>query len=67
MYFCLLPPALAAGTRFFRTLRQSMGRMRYGIMMFLLLVMILLPIKMIARWTANLSYIVTIPEYFLNL
>jgi len=29
--------------------------------------MTLLPIKMLARWTGNLSYIVSMPEYFLNL
>jgi hypothetical protein len=33
----------------------------------LLLFMALLPIKMILRWTLNLKYIISIPEYFLNL
>jgi hypothetical protein len=29
--------------------------------------MVLLPVKMLGRWTCNLSYIVSIPEYRLNL
>jgi hypothetical protein len=28
--------------------------------------MLLLPIKMLARWSADLSYFVSIPEYYLN-
>jgi hypothetical protein len=32
----------------------------------LLLLMALLPIKMLLRWTFNLKYIISIPEYFLN-
>ena len=32
----------------------------------LLLLMMTLPLKMILRWTINLSYVVSIPEYFLN-
>ena len=54
-------------SKFFRGLYAQLGGVRYAIMMFLLLLMVLLPIKMLARWTGNLSYIVSIPEYFLNL
>jgi len=67
LYFFVVPAALAKGTGFFRGLYSQMGTARYVLMMFLLLVMTLLPIKMLARWTGNLSYIVSIPEYFLNL
>jgi hypothetical protein len=31
-----------------------------------LLLMISLPLKMVLRWTVNLKYIISIPEYFLN-
>ena len=67
LYFFVIPVALARRTRFFRELYAQMGGPRYALMMFLLLVMALLPVKMLARWTGNLSYIVSIPEYFLNL
>lgn len=67
LYFFVLPVALVKRTRFFRGLYSQMDGWRYALMMFLLLVMALLPIKMLARWTGNLSYIVSIPEYFLNL
>ncbi len=66
LYFLVLPAVLAKGAKFFRTLHVQMGTARYALMMFLLLTMTLLPIKMLARWTGNLSYIVSIPEYFLN-
>jgi len=67
LYFFVLPAVLAKGSKFFRGLYAQIGTARYALMMFLLLTMTLLPIKMLARWTGNLSYIVSIPEYFLNL
>lgn len=51
---------------FFRRLHRQMGFMRYQVMVFLLLVMLLMPIKMVLRWTMNLHYIVGITEWFLN-
>jgi hypothetical protein len=65
--FIGVPAALAIANRFFRSLYDRMGLLKYSLMMFLLVVMVLLPLKMIARWTINLSYIVAIPEYMLNL
>ena len=44
-----------------------MGFIRFMVMSNLLLFMALLPIKMILRWTINLKYIISIPEYLLNL
>ena len=32
----------------------------------MLLFMLSLPLKMVLRWTVNLKYIISIPEYFLN-
>ena len=62
--FGVLPVALA-GT-LLRNLRQQIGRARYVVMTLLLLMMLMLPLKMILRWTASLSYIVSIPEYGFN-
>jgi hypothetical protein len=63
-YFVALPTVL--GQTLLRGCRQQMGRGRYVIMTLLLLMMIMLPLKMILRWSFNLSYLVSIPEYFLN-
>jgi hypothetical protein len=64
-YFVILPPLMAVGL--FRKFFVKMGFVRYMLMANLLLFMALLPIKMILRWTLNLKYIISIPEYFLNL
>jgi hypothetical protein len=64
-YFVVLPPVMAI--TFFRRYFQKMGFIRFMVMSNLLLFMALLPIKMILRWTINLKYIISIPEYLLNL
>jgi hypothetical protein len=63
-YFVGLPILL--GRTVFRRFRQQMGRARYTIMILLFLMMLMLPLKMILRWTLNLSYVVSVPEYFFN-
>lgn len=63
-YLFILPPVLAA--TIFRSFFVKMGLFRYMIMSNLLLLMISLPLKMVLRWTVNLKYIISIPEYFLN-
>jgi hypothetical protein len=63
-YLILLPPILAATV--FRSFYIKMGFIRYMLMSNLLLLMISLPLKMVLRWTVNLKYIISIPEYFLN-
>ena len=64
-YFVVLPPVMAL--TIFRKYFVRMGFIRYMVMSNLLLFMMLLPIKMILRWTINLKYIIAIPEYLLNL
>ncbi len=64
LYFVALPPLLA--TTIFRKFFARMGFVRFIIMIYLFLLMMTLPIKMVLRWTVNLKYIVSIPEYFLN-
>lgn len=46
---------------------QQIGFGRYVVLTFLLLMMLLIPIKMVLRWTLNLHYIVGITEWFLNI
>jgi hypothetical protein len=64
-YFVVMPPLLAMTV--FRNFFVKMGFIRFMVMSNLLLVMTLLPIKMLLRWTFNLKYLISIPEYFLNL
>jgi hypothetical protein len=64
IYFLALPPLMAVTV--FRKFFVRMGFIRYMVMSNLLLFMIALPAKMILRWTINLKYIVSIPEFFLN-
>jgi len=64
LYFVALPPLLAR--TILRDLRRKMGLGRYTMMILLLLLMMTIPLKMILRWTLNVNYIVSIPEYLLN-
>jgi hypothetical protein len=63
-YLVLLPPLLAVTV--FRGFFAKMGFIRYMVMVSLMLLMLTLPIKMILRWTFNLRYLVSIPEFSLN-
>ncbi len=63
-YLVLLPPLLAVTV--FRGYFAKMGLIRYMIMSNLMLLMLTLPIKMILRWTFNLKYLISIPEFSLN-
>jgi len=66
-YFTMVPPLLVVVSRFFQHLFIKMGFLRYMVMTNLLLFMALLPIKMLLRWTVNLKYFISLPEYMLNL
>jgi hypothetical protein len=63
-YFIVLPPVMAI--TFLRKFYLRMGLVRFMLMTNLLLFMAALPIKMVLRWTVNLKYLISIPEYFLN-
>jgi len=66
-YLLAIPPALALFVPFFQKMFVRMGFIRFMVLANLLLMMALLPIKMVARWSpANLKYFIAIPEYFLN-
>ena len=64
LYFAALPPLL--GRTLLRSFRRRMGFGRYTLMVLLLLMMATLPLKMFLRWTFNVSYVVSMPEYLLN-
>lgn len=64
LYFIAGPLILRA--LFFRKMYKQLGFIRFSVMVMLLLVMLLMPIKMVLRWTMNLHYIVGITEWFLN-
>lgn len=46
---------------------QELGAVRYGIVAFLFLTMMALPIKMVLRWTLNIKYICVIPWFGINI
>src|SRR3954467_2990556 len=64
-YFLILPAVLRATV--FRRMYENMGAIRYTIMVFLLLLMALMPIKMVLRWSFNLKYFIYLPEFNANL
>jgi hypothetical protein len=63
-YLLLLPPLLAVTV--FRKYFAKMGFIRYLVMINLMLLMLTLPLKMVLRWTLNLKYLISIPEFSLN-
>jgi hypothetical protein len=64
-YILALPVILAKGL--FKLYYEKLGSSRYYVGVFLFLMMMALPIKMLARWLFNLKYIVAIGEYFFNI
>ena len=50
----------------FRKYFAKMGLIRYLVMINLMLLMLTLPLKMVLRWTLNLKYLISIPEFSLN-
>jgi cytochrome b/b6/petD-like protein len=64
-YVFALPVILAKGA--FKAYYAKLGPARYYVTVFLFLMMMSLPIKMLARWIFNLKYIVAIPEIFFNI
>ena len=64
-WMLILPPLLARTVM--RRMYQRMGAIRFYIMAAHLVVMGLLPLKMVLRWTCNLKYFIYLPEFNLNL
>ncbi|MEX0776581.1 MAG: hypothetical protein WD042_12830 [Phycisphaeraceae bacterium] len=59
-------PVILART-VFRSMYQQMGLIRYAIMIMMLLIMAMVPLKMVLRWTLNLKYFIYLQEVNLNL
>jgi hypothetical protein len=64
-YLFVLPVVLRFTV--FKRMYESMGAIRYVIMVMLLLLMALMPIKMVLRWLFNLKYFIYLPEFNANL
>ena len=64
-YVFVLPVVLAKWT--FKAFYEKLGPARYYVTVFLFLMMMALPIKMLMRWIFDLKYIVAIPEFFFNI
>jgi Cytochrome b(C-terminal)/b6/petD len=64
-YVFALPVLLAKS--WFKGYYEKLGPPRYYVSVFLFLMMMSLPIKMLARWLFNLKYVVAIPEFFFNI
>jgi hypothetical protein len=63
-YFAGIP--LLLGRTWMKRYVDEMGKARFTVMILLLMMMLALPLKMLLRWTCNLSYVVSMPEYYLN-
>jgi len=65
VYIGVLPTLL--GRTVFKRYYEKLGAPRYYVAVFLFLMMMSLPAKMLMRWLINLKYIVAIPEFFFNI
>ena len=65
LYFGTLPVILAK--TIFKNIYARLGLVRYSIFIVFLLIAISLPIKMFLRWSFNIKYILSIPEFFFNI
>ena len=64
VFFVVLPQVL--GRTLLRKLYAEMGAARFHIFLQFLLWFGLVPLKMLLRWTVNLKYLVSLPEWFFN-
>ncbi|MEO8257159.1 MAG: cytochrome C [Acidobacteriota bacterium] len=64
-YVFALPPLFARS--WLKKYYDKLGPARYYLTVFLFLMMMSLPLKMLARWIFNLKYVVAIPEFFFNI
>lgn len=64
-YLVVIPPLLAKTV--LKDLYQKLGFVRFNLVLILFLIMASLPVKMYLRWTIDLKYIISIPEYLFNI
>lgn len=65
LYVFVVPVWLAK--TWFKRYYEKLDAPRFYVTVFLFLMMMSLPIKMLLRWLFNLKYIVAIPEFFFNI
>jgi hypothetical protein len=65
-YFIVPLPVISA-TKKGKEMFEKIGAFRYYILVYLTLLMMTLPIKMVLRWLFSLKYIIALPELELNL
>lgn len=65
VYVGVLPVLLAKTV--FKGYLEQLGTTRFYVTVYLFLMMLSLPIKMLSRWLFNLKYVVAIPEWFFNI
>lgn len=66
VFWVFVLPVLLAKTCM-RRMYESMGGIRFYIMAFHLVIMLMLPVKMVLRWLFTLKYFVYLQEYNLNI
>ena len=66
LFYVLVLPVVLART-LFKSYVDKLGPPRFYVTVFLFLMMMSLPVKMLLRWIFNLKYIVAIPEIFFNI
>jgi cytochrome b/b6/petD-like protein len=66
LFYVFVLPVILARTAF-KTFYDKLGGPRFYVSVFLFLMMMSLPMKMLARWIFNLKYVVAIPEIFFNI
>ena len=64
-YVGIVPVVLARTA--FKRYYEKLGAPRFYVAVFLFLMMLSLPVKMLTRWLFNLKYVVAIPEFFFNI
>ena len=64
-YVTVVPVTLARTV--FRSYYEKLGPARFYVTVFLFLMMLSLPVKMLTRWLFNLKYVVSLPEFFFNI
>ncbi len=67
LYFVALPPILLRLSKVLRSIHARIGLFGYLILTTMLLMMALVPLKMLCRWSFNLKYFISIPEFLLNI
>ena len=65
--YMIVIPLVSTKIKYCKELYEKSGAIRYYIFIFLFIIMMSLPIKMVLRWLINLKYIVALPEWELNL